>query len=221
LRFLAAAGSNEASERVVTESSGCERIGHAPPELAVGAEPGGTAREALPEAIARAKRGDVAAFEELYRSHVARVYALCLRMHANREDAEDSTQEVFVRAWQRLGSFEGRSAFSTWLHRLAVNVVLDRKRALKHRLAEVWSPIGEPAEDTIDRDKARTTDPGIGLDLERAIATLPDGARLVFVLHDVEGFRHREIAEMTGTAEGTSKAQLHRARQLLRKALNR
>jgi RNA polymerase sigma-70 factor (ECF subfamily) len=187
----------------------------------VGDETGETEKGALPDAVARAQGGDVEAFEELYRSHVARVYALCLRMHANREDAEDSTQEVFVRAWQRLRGFEGRSAFSTWLHRLAINVVLDRKRALKHRLAEIPSSVEESGEGPIARERARSPDPAIGVDLERAIAMLPDGARLAFVLHDIEGFRHREIAELTGTAEGTSKAQLHRARQLLRKALNR
>jgi RNA polymerase sigma-70 factor (ECF subfamily) len=186
----------------------------------VGDEAGGIAGE-LSETIARAKGGDIGAFEALYRSHAARVYALCLRMHASREEAEDSTQEVFVRAWQRLRSFEGRSAFSTWLHRLAINVVLDRKRALKHRLAEVPASADEIAEDPIARTSAPLGDPGIGVDLERAIAKLPDGARLAFVLHDVEGFRHREIAEMTGTAEGTSKAQLHRARRLLRESLGR
>ncbi len=175
----------------------------------------------VPALVDRAQRGDVGAFEKLYRSHVGRVYALCLRMHAHREDAEDSVQEVFVRAWQRIGGFEGRSAFSTWLHRLAVNVVLDRKRALRRRLAEVPASGDEPGSDPLSRHAARPVDPGIGVDLERAIAALPDGARLAFVLHDVEGFRHREIAEMTGTAEGTSKAQLHRARRLLREALRR
>ncbi len=191
-------------------------------ELALADEIRETAGNPVPGLVFRAKDGDVAAFEELYRSHVGRVYALCLRMHAHREDAEDSTQEVFVRAWQRIGGFEGRSAFSTWLHRLAVNVVLDRKRSLKRRLAEVPASGGDEAEsDPISRHPARAVEPGLGLDLERAIATLPDGARLAFVLHDVEGFKHREIAEITGTAEGTSKAQLHRARRLLREALSR
>lgn len=181
----------------------------------------GSGEDPVPELIDRAQRGELSAFEALYRIHVGRVYALCLRMHAHREDAEDSTQEVFVRAWQRIRSFEGRSAFSTWLHRMAVNVVLDRKRALRRRLAELPAGSDDEGADPVARQPARRVDPAIGLDLERAIATLPDGARLVFVLHDVEGFRHREIAEMTGTAEGTSKAQLHRARRLLREALDR
>ena len=221
LPSFAITGSNDSRRRAVTESSRFEGIEHAASELAVEDEAGEAERGALPDTVARAQDGDIEAFEQLYRSHVARVYALCLRMHANREDAEDSTQEVFVRAWQRLRGFEGRSAFSTWLHRLAVNVVLDRKRALKHRLAEVPASVEETGESPIDRERARSPDPALGVDLERAIAMLPDGARLAFVLHDIEGFRHREIAELTGTAEGTSKAQLHRARQLLKKALNR
>jgi len=169
------------------------------------------------ELVARARRGDVSAFEELYRSHVGRVYAICLRMHANKEDAEESTQEAFVRAWQRIDSFEGRSAFSTWLHRLAVNVVLDRKRSQNRRILEVAMPGDDEGREPLGR--ARSADPVLGVDLERAVAKLPDGARTVFVLHDVLGYRHREIAEMTGTAEGTSKAQLFRARRLLRGTL--
>jgi RNA polymerase sigma-70 factor (ECF subfamily) len=209
--------------------SACEKTEDAPLECAVRDEVRGTAsagaREPSParvsELIARARRGDVAAFEELYRSHVGRVYAVCLRLHAHREEAEDSTQEAFVRAWQRIESFEGRSAFSTWLHRLAVNVVLDRKRVLKRRFAERLATVEEEERDPVMLARARPSDPVIALDLERAIASLPDGARAAFVLHDVEGFRHREIAEMLGTAEGTSKAQLHRARRLLREALER
>jgi len=168
--------------------------------------------------VARAKRGDVAAFEDLYRAHVGRVYALCLRIHANPTEAEDSTQEAFVRAWKKIGSFGERAAFGTWLHRLAVNVVLDRIRSEKRRSVETVDPAGVVDGELPERAR---TDPAIGIDLERAIAGLPPGARTAFVLHDVEGYRHREIAEMTGTAEGTWKAQLHRARRLLREALER
>jgi RNA polymerase sigma-70 factor (ECF subfamily) len=169
------------------------------------------------ELVRRAKKGDVAAFEALYRSHVGRVYAICLRMHGDAERAEDATQEAFLRAWRRISGFEGRSAFSTWLHRLAVNVVLDQIRAAKRRGIEVGA--GEEGEESIRLVEARAGPPELSIDLERAIARLPPGARTAFVLHDIEGYKHREIAEMTGTAEGTWKAQLHRARRLLREAL--
>ena len=167
-----------------------------------------------PELVQRAREGDAGAFEKLYRMHVGRVYAVCLRMTADPVKAEEATQEAFVKAWHRLDQFQGRSAFSSWLHRLAVNVVLDAKRAEKRRAGEPW-----PEEDEGGALPRDTTDPGTRLDLERAIRSLPSGARTAFVLHDVEGYRHREIAEMTGRAEGTWKAQLHRARKLLREAL--
>jgi RNA polymerase sigma factor (sigma-70 family) len=163
----------------------------------------------------RAARGAVEAFEELYRQNVGRVYLLCLRMCGDPSHAEELTQEAFVRAWQKLGSFRGESAFSTWLHRLTVNVVLGDRRSRARREARV-KVVGDdfPVDPT-----APEPSPGQALDLDRSIAALPEGARMVFVLHDVEGYRHREIARMTGLAIGTSKAQLHRARKLLRKAL--
>jgi len=164
--------------------------------------------------VARARTGDLDAFETLYRANVGRVYSVCLRMLADPIRAEEATQDAFVRAWERLGKFEGRSSFATWLHRIAVNIVLDRKRSDRRR---------GPAEDVDDleiAERARVGPDGL-LDLERAIANLPPGARIAFVLHDVEGYRHREIAEMTGTAEGTWKSQLHRARRLLREAMQR
>ena len=142
------------------------------------------------------------------------MYAICLRLVADRHRAEELTQDAFVRAWQRLGSFEGRSAFSSWLYRLAVNVVIDSRRAQRRELAFLS---GDELPDTPGPQAA----PEIGLDLERAIAELPSGARLVYVLHEIEGYRHDEIADMTGIASGTSKAQLHRARRHLRKALSR
>ncbi|MDB4951929.1 MAG: polymerase sigma factor, sigma-70 family [Gemmatimonadetes bacterium] len=171
----------------------------------------------VPPLVRRAQDGDVAAFEQLYRDNVDRVFALCLRMAADRTKAEELTQDVFVRAWERLGSFEGRSAFSTWLHRMAVNVVLGEKRSAGVRSARIT--VTDDLE-AFDRPRL-TSDPGTRMDLERAIAGLPKGARTVFVLHDVEGYKHEEIGRMHGWAVGTCKAQLHRARKLLREALNR
>ena len=172
---------------------------------------------ALPDVVRRAQEGDVAAFEQLYRENLNRVYALCLRLSGDGQRAEELTQDVFVRAWQRMGSFQGKSAFSTWLHRLAVNVVLGERRSEGIRIAKVF---GTDDLEAYERP-GRPTDPGDRMDLERAIATLPPGARAVFVLHDVEGYKHEEIAEMHGSAVGTCKAQLHRARRLLREALGR
>jgi len=164
---------------------------------------------------ARAARGDVRAFEELYRLNVGRIYALCLRMSGNPSLAEELVQESFVRAWQKVGSFRGASAFSTWLHRVAVNVVLGHQRRTDRRVARVSAPL----DDAVPERTVPTAHPGETIDLERAIGGLPEGARTVFILHDVEGFLHHEISGLTGIAVGTSKAQLHRARKLLRKAL--
>ena len=165
--------------------------------------------------VAAAASGDRRAFERLYRAHVDRVYAICTRMLADRQLAEEVTQDVFVRVWQKLPGFRGESAFSTWLHRVAVNVVLSRrKRASIHgaRTAD---------DDALDEAPSRAVFVGERLDLDAAIAGLPAGARRVFVLHDVEGFTHEEIGEQLGITPGGSKAQLHRARMLLRAALNR
>jgi RNA polymerase sigma-70 factor (ECF subfamily) len=172
---------------------------------------------ALDATVQRAQQGDVAAFEKLYRDNVDRVFALCLRMTGDGGKAEELAQDVFVRAWEKLPTFAGKSAFSTWLHRLAVNVVLGSRRAEGIRVGKVFSTDDPGAYET----PGRTPDPGQGMDLERAIAQLPPGARTVFVLHDVEGYKHEEIAERHGLAVGTCKAQLHRARRLLREALER
>ena len=165
--------------------------------------------------VERAAAGDVEAFEELYRVNVGRVYALCLRMAGDPTLAEELAQEAFVRAWQKLGSFRGASAFSTWLHRVTVNVVLGHRRSTARRETRV-SAVGDNLPRDVAVREARTAE---SIDLERAISSLPDGARTVFILHDVEGFRHREVSRLMGIAVGTSKAQLHRARKLLRKAL--
>jgi len=175
------------------------------------------APSAVTETVRRAQAGDVAAFERLYRENVDRIYALCLRMSGDAVRAQELTQDVFVRAWEKLAGFEGKSAFSTWLHRLAVNVVLGNRRAEGIRVGKVFGTDDLEAYETPTRPR----DPGDALDLERAIATLPPGARTVFVLHDVEGYKHEEIAELHGIAVGTCKAQLHRARRLLREALDR
>lgn len=167
--------------------------------------------------VERAQDGDLAAFEALYRDHVARVFGLCLRMVANRSQAEELAQDAFVRAWEKLPTFRGKSAFSTWLHRLTVNVVLGDRRSRSRREDK------NVAIDQVGPLPSLATPRGseVGIDLERAIAALPERARTVFVLHDVEGYRHSEIAKLAGMAEGTSKAHLHRARQLLREALRR
>lgn len=170
------------------------------------------------ELIRRAKKGDLTAFEELYRTYVGRIHGLCLRMTRNGERAEELTQEAFVRAWEKLASFRGDSAFLTWMHRLAVNVVLGDLRS-RGRWEARFEEVEEPAK-LPDAGGGRRPS-GTVIDLERAIGALPPRARTVFLLFDVEGYGHREIAEMTGLAEGTSKAHLHRARHLLRKALNR
>jgi len=167
--------------------------------------------------VARAQAGDQTAFRELYRQHAGRVYALCLRLTGDDGDAEDRTQDVFVRLWDKLRSFRGDSAFSSWLHRLAVNVVLNERRTTSRRERRVM-----PAEDPDSMVGAQHAAPlHLNIDLERAIAELPDGAREVFVLYDIEGYGHGEIAQLVGIAEGTSKAQLFRARRLLREKLER
>lgn len=167
--------------------------------------------------VGRAQRGDVAAFEQLYRENVDRVYALCVRLSGDPVRAEELTQDVFVRAWERLDSFEAKSAFSTWLHRLAVNLVMGEHRPQGRRNRRFTS---SDELESFDAPAPPVT-PGERIDLERAIATLPAGARTVFVLHDVQGYKHREIAELHGWAVGTCKAQLHRAHKLLREALGR
>lgn len=167
--------------------------------------------------VARAQAGDQTAFRDLYRQHAGRVYALCLRLTGESGAAEERTQDVFVRLWQKIRSFRGESAFSSWLHRLAVNVVLNERRTTGRRELRVM-PSADPA--ALERGKGEPMI-GLSIDLERAIAELPDGAREVFVLFDIEGYGHGDIAQLVGIAEGTSKAQLFRARRLLREKLDR
>jgi RNA polymerase sigma-70 factor, ECF subfamily len=189
----------------------------APFEAANDAE---AARAAEAAEISAARGGDARAFERLYRVHVDRVFSLCVRMAGDRTLAEELTQDCFVRAWERLSSFRGESAFGTWLYRLAVNVVLNaRKTAGRSRKRFVTEEGDEERSEPVDRESYQN--PGTTMDLEQAVAGLPPGARRVFVLHDVQGYRHEEIAEMLGITSGGSKAQLHRARLLLRGALER
>lgn len=167
--------------------------------------------------VALAATGDRLAFERLYQANAGRIFALCVRMAGDRTTAEELTQDVFVRAWQKLGQFRGESSFSTWLHRLAVNVVLNaRKQDGRHRSRHDQI---DPTTEALAQPGLPV--PGLGMDLEAAIAALPPGARKVFVLHDVEGYTHEEIAAMNGVTTGATKSQLHRARMLLREALNR
>ncbi|HEX8209959.1 MAG TPA: RNA polymerase sigma factor [Longimicrobium sp.] len=161
---------------------------------------------------ALAAAGDAHAFGRLYRDHVARVHTLACRMIGD-DDADEVTQDVFVRAWEKLRTFRGEAAFGTWLHRLAVNLILARRtsRSVRH-----GRDGGAEALETI---ACRPAAPELKMDFERAIKHLPDGARQIFVLFDVEGYRHEEIAEMLNVSVGTSKSQLHRARMILREHL--
>ena len=171
--------------------------------------------------VARAAAGDRGAFERLYRIHVNRVFSLCARMVTDRTRAEELTQDVFVRAWEKLTLFRGESSFGTWLHRLTVNVVLNARKSDGRQRSRFEENDDEGGMDVYAGVVGMPLPPGDMLDLEEAITRLPPGARRVFVLHDVEGYKHEEIAEMLGVTSGATKAQLHRARLLLRQALNR
>jgi len=171
------------------------------------------------ELATRCRQGDARAFEELYRAHAGRLYSLILRMAGSAQDAEDLLQEVFLTAHRKLGSFRGESTLGTWLYRLAVNQCLDFLRGRQTRMARATDSLdeegaAEPADIAPVVPSAITR-----LDLERAIAALPHGCRTAFVLHDVEGLEHREIARLLGVSEGTSKSQVHKARMKLRAAL--
>jgi RNA polymerase sigma-70 factor (ECF subfamily) len=164
--------------------------------------------------VQRACAGDVRAFERLYREHVGRVYGLCLRMTRDPAVAEDCTQETFINAWKALARFETRSSLATWLHRIAVNVALAKRRKATPVLE---SPL-EDDDEAVESDWTLETPLEVN-EIEAAIERLPDGARDVLVLHAIYGYSHVEAAEMLGVAEGTCKAQLHRARSLLRERL--
>ena len=164
--------------------------------------------------VQRACAGDVRAFERLYREHVGRIYGLCLRMTRDPAVAEDCAQETFINAWKALARFETRSSLATWLHRIAVNVALAKRRKAT---PVVELPVGDD-EEAVESDWTLETPLEVN-EIEAAIERLPDGARDVLVLHAIYGYSHIEAAEMLGVAEGTCKAQLHRARSLLRERL--
>ena len=175
------------------------------------------------EAIEAAKNGDPEAFSKLYALHKRRVYTLCLRMLGNVSEAEDMTQDAFLHLFRKLGSFRGESAFSTWLHRLTVNLVLMHLRKKGLNLVSLEETINPSDDDAPKRDFG-SRDPQLSgsvdrVALERAVASLPPGYRMVFVLHDVEGFEHNEIATMLECSTGNSKSQLHKARLKLRELL--
>jgi RNA polymerase sigma-70 factor, ECF subfamily len=165
--------------------------------------------------VTLAASGDAHAFERLYRAHLGRIASLARRMLGD-DDTDDVIQDVFVRAWHKLGTFRGEAAFGTWLHRLAVNVILGRRETLGIRRRRHLD-----GDAVLDSVPGRRHTPEISMDFETAIQRLPEGARQVFALHDVEGYRHEEIAQMLGLATGTSKSQLHRARMALRQHLER
>ena len=163
--------------------------------------------------IAAAQNGSVRSFEQLYRQNYKRIYLFAKRMTNSTSDAEDIVQDTFVKAWQKLDSFKGQSLFHTWLRTIASRVSIDRlrvKNALVWRQSSEYQDIYPNGASKVDAI----------YDLEKMIRLLPDGARSIFVLHDIEGFKHQEISEMIGIAVGTSKAQLHRARKLLRESMS-
>jgi RNA polymerase sigma-70 factor, ECF subfamily len=166
--------------------------------------------------VALAAQGDTGAFERMYHAHLGRVHNLARRM-AGPEAADELTQDVFVRVWQKLSTFRGEASFTTWLHRLAVNVIIERFRTLG-TARERFLGDGEPVLERLPA--ASTGRHDTRMDLEQAMRRLPPGARAVFVLHDVEGYRHDEIGTLLGVSVGTSKSQLHRARMTLRAQLN-
>ncbi len=174
--------------------------------------------------ITRAQRGEEEAFAALFEAHKRRVYSLCLRMTGNTAEAEDLTQEAFLQLFRKISTFRGESAFSTWLHRLAVNVVLMhlRKKGLQQiSLDETDTSQDEPVKRDYGSDDRRLTGSVDRIGLQKAIADLPPGYRAVFVLHDVEGYEHNEIAEIMKCSVGNSKSQLHKARMKLRERLRK
>lgn len=161
-----------------------------------------------------AAAGDTRAFERLYRSHEARIFSLARRM-AGTDDAPELTQEIFVRAWEKLGTFRGEAAFGTWLYRLGINLILSRRES-----RAIWRKRHSEDESAIEMLPSRPAGSDHRMDFENALDRLPKGARQILVLHDIEGYKHDEIAGLLGVSAGTSKAQLFRARMLMRAALN-
>ena len=163
--------------------------------------------------IARCRAGDVEAFETVYKQHAPRIYALAARMAGSPDQGEDLLQEIFLQAHRKLASFKGEAALGTWLYRLAVNHCLDFVRSRQARMGKLTDTLDH---ETASQPVARRETPIARIDLERALERLPEGCREAFVLHDIEGYDHREVADMLGIAEGTSKSQVFKARMKLR-----
>jgi len=170
------------------------------------------------ELVAQCQAGNVEAFETLYHQHAARLYTLACRMAGSPEDGEDLLQEIFLQAYRKLGSFKGDAAIGTWLYRLALNHCLDYVRSRQAKMNKLTDTLDA---DTSIQPAARRDTPIARLDLERALERLPDGCREAFVLHDVEGFDHKEVGRLLGIAEGTSKSQVFKARMKLRALLGK
>jgi RNA polymerase sigma-70 factor (ECF subfamily) len=182
--------------------------------------PGRSPRQDDLALVERCRKGDLGAFEEIYATHSRRLYGVAVRMLGNPADADDMLQEIFLAAHRKLDSFRGESALGTWLYRLAVNLCLDYLRSRTGRALHVTDALeDEPALPDAGRGLAERT--VTKMDLERALAQLPEGCRTAFVLHDVQGLEHREVGEIMGIAEGTSKSQVHKARMRLRALLSR
>jgi RNA polymerase sigma-70 factor (ECF subfamily) len=180
-----------------------------------------TARQAELALVERCRQGELGAFEEVYRAHSGRLYNVAYRMLGNAADAEDLLQEIFLSAHRKLESFRGESALGTWLYRLAVNLCLDYLRSRTGRALQLTDSL-EDETWLADAGSGRLAEKTVTkMDLERALAQLPEGCRMAFVLHDIEGLEHREIADALGIAEGTSKSQVHKARLRLRALLSR
>jgi len=170
--------------------------------------------------VERCRKGDLAAFEAIYRTHSGRLYSVACRMLGNPADAEDLLQDIFLAAHRKLDSFRGESALGTWLYRLGMNQILDHVRSRAARTGQLTDGL-EDASLLADAGGHRLADRAIDrIDLERALAELPDGCRAAFVLHDVEGFEHNEVGRLLGVSEGTSKSQVHKARMKLRAMLS-
>lgn len=189
-----------------------------PSAVSVAVPPGRQADLALVE---RCRAGELTAFEELYRAHAGRLYSVACRMLGNTADAEDLLQEIFLAAHRKLDSFRGDSALGTWLYRLATNQCLDYLRSRAARSNQLTGALDDEPGLADPSSRALGERAVTRMDLERAVAQLPEGCRAAFVLHDVEGLEHREVAEVLGIAEGTSKSQVHKARLRLRTLLGR
>ena len=191
-----------------------------PSSTSLPSKPTGEVRAADLELVRRCREGDVTAFEEVYKAHSARLYSLLLRMVGGTQDAEDLLQDVFLQAYRKLDSFRGDSSLGTWLYRLAVNQSLDFLRGRQSRMNRTTDSFEDESVPEPSSPAPAIPAAISRVDLERAVARLPEGCRLAFVLHDVEGFAHHEVAALLGISEGTSKSQVHKARVKLRAMLS-